>query len=252
MSEHQITPFVADGPLAMSSLDIAETTGKRHDHVMRDIRNMLTELHGENDVPRFGGVYAGANGEDRPCFNLPEREFMILVTGYSVTRRAKVIDRWKQLEAAAQQQIVASLPRDYPSALRALADSFDRQRASEERALVSEAKAVELEHQGEEIAPKAAIYDKYLNADGLMSLQDLGRALGQGPNKFIERLKGKWLFESRGTLIPHSRFADEGIKIFTVKSRMYGEKLRRQTMATPKAIPYFAKKLGAQPSGTAH
>jgi len=38
----------------MTSRQIAELTDKRHDHVMRDIRNMLALLHGESSVPRFG------------------------------------------------------------------------------------------------------------------------------------------------------------------------------------------------------
>lgn len=31
---------------SMSSLEIAELTGKRHDNVLRDIKNMLSELYG--------------------------------------------------------------------------------------------------------------------------------------------------------------------------------------------------------------
>lgn len=84
----------------MSSLEIAAYAGKRHDHVMRDIKSMLEEL-GAN-APNFGGVYIGGNGEPRPCFHLPKRESMILVTGYSVSKRAAVIDRWQELEGMLQ------------------------------------------------------------------------------------------------------------------------------------------------------
>jgi hypothetical protein len=36
----------------MGSGEIAELTGKRHDHVMTDIRKMLGDLYGKEDVER--------------------------------------------------------------------------------------------------------------------------------------------------------------------------------------------------------
>ncbi|MHC2104109.1 Rha family transcriptional regulator [Methylobacterium sp. CM6246] len=86
-------------PLTMSSLEIAERTGKRHDNVMADIRNMLEEL-GEGAALSFQGSYRGGNGRDLPCFDLPQRECLILVSGYSIELRARIIDRWQELEAA--------------------------------------------------------------------------------------------------------------------------------------------------------
>jgi Rha family phage regulatory protein len=85
--------------LTMSSLEIAERTGKRHDNVMRDARVMLIALHGAANLLRFEGVYRDVKGEERPCFNLSKRETLILVSGYSVTMRAAIMDRWQELEA---------------------------------------------------------------------------------------------------------------------------------------------------------
>lgn len=85
-------------PLTMSSLEIAGLTGKRHLHVLRDVRKMLAEL-GEEET-KFGSSYIGAHGKAEPCFNLPKRETLILVSGYSVELRARIIDRWQQLESA--------------------------------------------------------------------------------------------------------------------------------------------------------
>lgn len=68
-------------------------TGKRHDHVMRDIRSMLDELDPEVQ-PTFGGYYKASNGKQNPCFNPPRRETDILLTDYSTTMRAAVIDHW--------------------------------------------------------------------------------------------------------------------------------------------------------------
>ena len=85
----------------MSSREIAELTGKRHDHVIVDIRKMLDGL-GLNS-PDFSGQYIDSTGRSLPCFNLPKRETMILVSGYSIPLRARIIDRWMELEAAAAQ-----------------------------------------------------------------------------------------------------------------------------------------------------
>lgn len=86
--------------LTMTSREISGLTGKRHDHVMRDIRLMLVELHGDGGVPSFGDTYRNPqNGQEYPVFRLPRREVEILVTGYSITLRAKVIDRLRELES---------------------------------------------------------------------------------------------------------------------------------------------------------
>ena len=80
----------------MSSLEIAKITGKRHDHVMRDITNILGELN--INAPHFWGAYKTKQGNEYGCYNLPKRETLILVSGYNIQLRAKIIDRWEYLE----------------------------------------------------------------------------------------------------------------------------------------------------------
>ena len=86
----------SDKTLTMSSREISELTGKRHDNVVRDIEKMLTELGASRLI--FEGTYLDQQDKPRPCFNLPPREVKILITGYDVVRRAKVIDRLEFLE----------------------------------------------------------------------------------------------------------------------------------------------------------
>jgi Rha family phage regulatory protein len=107
----------ASSPLTMSSREIAELTGKRHDNVMRDIRVMLVELHGEGGVLSFEDTHTNPqNGQTYPVFMLPKRETLILVSGYSVELRARIIDRWRELEARVAAPATAA-----PSALQASA-----------------------------------------------------------------------------------------------------------------------------------
>lgn len=81
----------------MTSREIAELTGKEHKNVLADIRDMLAAL--SLDTADFSAVYLSENGQYYDCFKLPERECLILVSGYSIAMRAKIIDRWQELEA---------------------------------------------------------------------------------------------------------------------------------------------------------
>ena len=82
--------------LTMSSREIAELTGKQHKHVLADTRKMLIEL--DLSSADFSAQYKDASGKLNTCFNLPRRECDILVAGYSIKYRAKIVDRWRELE----------------------------------------------------------------------------------------------------------------------------------------------------------
>ncbi len=81
----------------MSSLEIAKLTGKRHDHVMRDIKNILEEA--EISAPKFGGTYLSDQNKELPCYHLPRLECDLIVSGYAVKYRLAIIKRWHALEA---------------------------------------------------------------------------------------------------------------------------------------------------------
>jgi len=83
----------------MSSREIAKLTGKRHDNVMADIRKMLAELE-PTDLLTFQVIEKDGRNRDQPVYRLPKRETLILVSGYSVELRARIIDRWQELEEA--------------------------------------------------------------------------------------------------------------------------------------------------------
>jgi phage regulator Rha-like protein len=93
---NELLNITAPTGLTMSSLEIAGLTGKRHLHVLRDIRKMLKELGVEET--RFGSFYIGGQGKQERCFNLPRHETMVLVTGYSVALRSRVLARLDELE----------------------------------------------------------------------------------------------------------------------------------------------------------
>lgn len=83
--------------VSMSSVEIAELTGKEHFHVKRDCDVMFEELG--LDASNFGAIYHDSMNREQTQYLLPKRETLILVSGYSVRMRAKIIDRLEQLES---------------------------------------------------------------------------------------------------------------------------------------------------------
>lgn len=109
--------------LTMSSVEIAQLCEKRHDNVVVDIRKMLEELN--LYAPDFSGTYKTSQGNEYQCFFLPKRETMILISGYRIDLRAKIIDRWQELEAKQAVQ----LPQTFAEALRLAADLEEQKQA---------------------------------------------------------------------------------------------------------------------------
>ena len=86
----------------MSSLEIAERTGKEHKHVLRDIRTMIDQLGSPNlDSKQYSIVMANNNKTHEIL--LDKELTLVLATGYNVPLRLKIIKRWQELELEAVQ-----------------------------------------------------------------------------------------------------------------------------------------------------
>lgn len=103
--------------LTMSSREIAALCGKEHDNVRRDIKNMAESLSLKVEEK----VEPSAGGRPYAVFMLSKRETLILISGYSVELRAKIIDRWQELEAQA-----SPVPTSFAAALRLAAEQAER------------------------------------------------------------------------------------------------------------------------------
>ena len=170
--------------VTMSSREIAELTGKEHRNVMRDIRVMLSELYGAGGVLNFEQTYRNEqNGQEYPEFLLPRREVEILLTGYSVALRAKVIDRLRELEA---QQL--RIPQTLSEALRLAADQAEQIERQQQALIAAE--------------PKVRFYDNYADGTGLKGFRQVAKLIGAKEGEFREflaskrimyRLGGEWV-----------------------------------------------------------
>lgn len=167
-------------PVTMSSKEIAELTGKEHYNVIRDIRKMLADL-GESTGLSFEGSYTDTTGRGLVCFNLPRREVDILLTGYSAPLRAKVIDRWHELEAAVVKPLFL-VPSTYHGALRLAAE------LEEQRALLTHKIGV-LESRVEEYTSTIHSYEDLREGEGGLSVSTVAKILGTGQNRLFRYMR---------------------------------------------------------------
>lgn len=104
----------------MTSREIADLTGKRHDNVIRDVKVMFDEL-GVDDALKIEFLERinnlGGKVKDKH-YVLNKEETLILVSGYSIKMRAAIIKRWQELEDK-QPKV---LPGNFAQALRLAAD----------------------------------------------------------------------------------------------------------------------------------
>lgn len=218
----------------MSSLTIAEITGKEHAHVMRDIRETLAQA--EIGESKFGFTYIDSQNKTRPCYRLPRRECDLVVSGYSVKYRLAIIDRWHELEAQQAFQI----PQTLPDALRLAADLADKVQEQTQQLAIA--------------APKVEFYDTVTESGTVCSMAVAAQVanLPFGRNTLFIKLREKGALISCGERynLPKQEFIERGY--FTVKENNFehpttGEVIIKfTTQVTQKGIDWLIRQFGTR------
>ena len=101
----------------MTSLEIAELTGKQHKDVMKAIRNMEPAWLKVNGRKFALVEYQDKKGELRPCYLLTKIECLYIATKFNDEARAKLVLRWQQLECGLtvkqQEELVPFIARGW-------------------------------------------------------------------------------------------------------------------------------------------
>ena len=161
---------------AVTSLQVAEAFGKRHDNVIRDIRNTLDKCSESFAALNFeGSTFKDGTGRKLPCYLLSKDGLLMVTMGYTTPDAMRVkeayIQRFNEMEAelARRERIPADptelgLPdfRDPVKAAQAWAREVEGRREAEGKLALAE--------------PKAAVYDAVV-ADKVLSLRDFCRRL---------------------------------------------------------------------------
>lgn len=124
-----LTNITSNGPLTMSSREIADLTGKRHPDVKRDIEKTMKDLR--EDVSRFARIYRDSMNREQTEYLLDRDHTETVILGYSAELRLRVVRRLRELESG--HQPVDSLPdfSDPVAAARAWADQFEARMIAE-------------------------------------------------------------------------------------------------------------------------
>ena len=205
------------GPV-MTSREIADLTGKEHKNVLADIRAML-ECLGQTSA-EFSADLPDAYGRLQSAFLLPKRETLILVSGYSVAVRARIVDRWQQLEAG-------TMPRTMAQALRLAAD---------------QAEQLEVQQQQIEAAkPAVEFVERYVQAEGLKGFREICKLLKANEARFREFvLAERIMYRLAGTLTAYQNHIDAGR--FEVRTGVAdtSDHAFTSTKFTPKGVDWIA------------
>lgn len=203
----------------MSSREIAELTGSRHDAVRKSARRL--EADQILTSPLAESAFRTNSGSHQE-FHFNKRDSLVLVARLSPEFTAVIVDRWQELES----QQSPAIPQTYAAAL------IEAGRLAQ----VAEEQAEQLAI----AAPKVEFHDTVVNSNHTFSTRDAAKKINQRPIKFGEWLKGN------GYLCMNGRAAQKYIDmgLFVTHTGVSDSKHSyTQTRITSKGCAYFANKL---------
>lgn len=206
---NELTTIVDNNEERMTSLQIAEVTGKAHKNVMQAIRKMepawmkvqgLKFQLSQKEVEISNGGY-----KMQPYYSLTKEECLYIATKFNDEARAKLIRRWKELEEAHRP----AMPSNYLEALKAMVKieeqkqqlAIESQKQKEQIVNISR-ENVELGNRITEMLPKVSYYDQILESKSTMTVTQIAQDYGMSAvkmNRILAELKiqrkvqGQWI-----------------------------------------------------------
>lgn len=211
---NELSTMIVDGE-RMTSLQIAEITGKPHADVMKAIRKMEPAWSKINEGNFSLVDYQDKKGETRPCYSLNKEECLYIATKFNDEARAKLIKRWKELE---EQHQKPSVPQNYLEALKSLVKSEEEKQQlalenkQKDETIITICKAnVELGNKITEMLPKVSYYDRILQSNATMTITQIAQDYGMSAiamNKELESMRIQ--HKERGQWILYAQFLKGG------------------------------------------
>ncbi|MBT3178827.1 MAG: hypothetical protein HOG03_06360 [Desulfobacula sp.] len=218
--------------ISLTTIEIAELTGKRHDNVLRDTKSMLMELYGRGGVLNFEETYIHPqNKQPYPCYRLPKKEILVLVSGYSIKLRMKIVTRLEYLEEQAKPENLSRL-----DILKIAMDS--------------EQKRLALENENRKMLPKVLFADAVSASTSSILVGELAKLLKQngigiGQNRLFSWLRAnEYLIKRKGTDYNMPTQKSMELSLFEIKERTIvnpddSTRITKTSKITGKGQQYF-------------
>lgn len=175
----------------MTSLQIAEITGRQHSNVMRDIRNLLEQLE---DKRQFNFELSSReqsmpNGGTKQvsCYLLTKKDSLLLASGYDANLRAKIINRWEELEKANAQSF--QIPASFSEALMLAAKQAEQIEQQQKLLLAQGAQIAERDRAIAELHERTCYLDQILNSKTTVATTQIAQDYGMSAKKFNVELR---------------------------------------------------------------
>ncbi|EES3149742.1 DNA-binding protein [Escherichia coli] len=224
--------LINSNAIKMTSIEIAELVGSRHDKVKQSIERLavrgvirnppMVVFEKINNLGLLRGVEAYVfEGEQG------KRDSIIVVAQLSLEFTARLVDRWRELEGA-----TAKIPQTFSEALRLAADLEDQK--------------AELEKQLALAAPKVEFADRVGEASGIL-IGNFAKVVGIGPNKLFAWMRDHKILIASGSRrnVPMQEYMDRGY--FTVKETAvntnHGIQISFTTKITGRGQQWLTRKL---------
>lgn len=164
----------------MTSLEIAEVTGKRHDSILRDIRNILSQgVDAHNFVETS---YTDKSNRQQKCYTLTKKGCLILASGYDVILREKIINRWEELETKDRNKY--QVPKSFAEALMLAAKQQEQIEEQQRQLEANSNEIVELNGAIAEMEPKVTYVDMILASKETVTTTQIAQDYGQSAKSF--------------------------------------------------------------------
>ena len=194
----------------MTSLQIAEVTGKNHAHVMRDIRNLLDQGVNESN---FGLVeYKDKKGEMRPMYELTPKGCLILASGYDPVLREKIVNKLEEYQQAERSNMI-TLPNFTDPAEAAMAWAKEYR---EKKVLAIENKKLEEENiqlaaENQELKHDKNYLDLIMRSKALLTISQIAQDYGMSGKAMNKKLAEMGIqYSINGQWILYARYKDCG------------------------------------------